>query len=159
MLFFSVTKIGVSAQKRAVKGNLLTSDVGVSLHKVLAIGGTRGEQVVVAVEPVNTSLSVVGDDLKNMALVLSPNLLSTQQLSQVQVWDLMLKLRYSFDHLRAPAIAIPKVVQDDILPSRIYTDFRDYFNLKWPINISASGLQAGLPEPPESEIPALRLCP
>jgi hypothetical protein len=92
-----------------VSGSLLSSHVGVSLHKVLALGGGGHEQVVVSVEPVNTQVNVVGDGLNHMALILSPDILTTQQLCQVQVWDVTAKLRYNFDHVREPAVALPEV--------------------------------------------------
>ncbi len=110
-VFFSITKLGVAKQKRAVAGNLVSSDVGMSLHRALATHSSgSADQIVVSVEPINTQLAIMGgEDLRDMALVLSPSIMELEELCSVRAWEVSAELWYAFDHLVEPRIPSPKV--------------------------------------------------
>jgi hypothetical protein len=115
-LWFAVTALAPSRAKRAVAGQLVTSDVGMSVHKPLALLHATS-QVVVSVEPANMTQCLAGG-LSSMPLVLSPQLMPLFNLKRTFAWEVMQELRYTFDHAISPVVPLPEI-SSDRLPSEV----------------------------------------
>ena len=84
---FTVASLRPSSSKRGIRGDLVTGDMGIQLHKVHQI---NKEALSMTVSTSPYTFSAVADDKIDMAstsLVLTPAALSSMALNKMRVWD------------------------------------------------------------------------
>ena len=92
----STLSLNPSASKRAVRGELTSSDFAISTHKVLA---TCRPMVIVSSTPLNIAIAHQEEvGIKDTPLVLTTSMLDLDQLVSWSFWAIEPVLAYMFDH-------------------------------------------------------------
>ena len=107
-LWLSIVSNNPSQAKRAIAGDLASSDVGIAVHKLMGVD-KASQEVVATSAPVNITGQIEAElNLPCVALVLRPEALSLKSLETIRVWAAVLAVLHRWDPGQVPRAVVEK---------------------------------------------------